>query len=145
MKQILTTILLAAIALTALSCTKKSGSNDENFRGKWYVQKLEINYQGESLNSNVIMGTGNEYWEFKKNGTVVIVDPNLPPEVNNGSAPKPFVYDSEARTLVIDGVYSYEILSKLKTNFTIKSHFPSGVWDDNAYLVIEFVSTNRYF
>ncbi len=138
MKRLLSFLAVAALTLlVTASCTKHSGTAKDPFKGIWYVKTISEIGAGETIT----VGTGEEYWEFKKNGTVLIHDTTIP-ELGGGAAPKPFSYNSETRMLRIDA-FDYEVLSANSSELGLRSRFSPEVWSSDTYLVISFQRTRK--
>jgi hypothetical protein len=140
MKHALSIILAAAALLASVSCSKHSSGSGNPFDGKWYVTNyLEVSAEnGEQLTQ----GTGDQYWVFsRKKGTVVLHDAIFP-ELGGGPSPKAFSYDSESRTLTVDG-FSYEVLLSNSTNLRLRSHFAPELWSRDSHIVISFQRTTK--
>ena len=137
MRRLLLLSLSLIVALAALSCSKKSSGSKNTFEGIWYITTISEIGDGE----NITEGTGNEYWEFKKNGTVIVNDTTVP-ELGGGSTPKRFSYEEGTRTLMVDA-FAYEVLVANSSELRLRSRFSPEVWDRDTYLVISFQRTKK--
>ena len=138
MKKILSILAVAALTLlAAASCTKQSGTAKDPFKGIWYIKTLtEI-----GVEETIHQGTGEEYWDFKTNETVLIHDTTIP-ELGGGGAPKPFSYNADTRMLRIDA-FDYEVLVANSSELRLKSQFSPEVWHPDTYLIISFQRTKK--
>ena len=138
MKRLLSFLAVAALTLlVTASCTKNSGEGKDPFRGIWYIRAIHEIGAGET----VTVGTGGEYWEFKKNGMVLIHDTTIP-ELGGGAAPKPFSYNSETRMLRVDA-FDYEVIAANSSELSLRSKFSPEVWSSDTYLIISFQRTRK--
>ena len=135
MKKIFFLCFAVVIALLSVSCSKKSSDAGDPFEGVWYITTISEDQE------IVTKGSGEEYWDFKKNGTVIIHDTSIP-ELGGGSAPKPFSYQAETRLLTVDA-FTYEVLVSNSSELRLKSRFSPEVWSRESYIVISFQRSRK--
>ena len=138
MKKLLSILAVAVLTLLlAASCTKHSGTAKDPFTGIWYIKTITQSGADEKITE----GTGEEYWEFKKDGTVLIHDTTYP-VLGGGAAPKAFSYNAETRMLRVDA-FDYEVLAANSSELRLKSQFSPEVWPPDIYIVICFQRTKK--
>ena len=139
MKRLIYLTLTTLIALAAVSCSKHANEGNDPFKGVWYVNTIYESGKEEVL---LEQGTGETYWEFKNNGTVLIHDTTIP-ELGGGSTPKPFSYQAASRILTVDNYFTYEVLGANSSVLRLKSQFSPEVWDRDSYLIISFLRNKK--